>query len=132
MILHFETHYSTSPMLEEKRIDIVEFIKYHVQEIDQNILQVILQNIKDSGVATLVRNYQFKIVGVALLCKEKISKVTTQDILEIIAIHKDFRNSGIGRQLLEKLRIGNPNDIQFRDYNLANTYFTKHGLQIAK
>ncbi len=131
MILHFETIHATSPRLEENKLDIIEFIRSNVQEIDQRVLKKILQNIKESGFATLVRNYQFKVVGIALMCKEKISKVSNQEILEILAIHKDFRNTGIGQSILEKLKAEQSN-LQVRDYNLATAYFAKHGLEFTK
>lgn len=132
MILHFETMHASSERLEEKRIDIIEFLKTHVKDFDQSKFQVMLSKIKESGFATIVKNYQFKIVGVALLCKEKMGLMDTNDILEFMAIHKDFRNSGIGQQLIEKLKINTDPNFDVRDNNLANDFFEKQGLTVKK
>lgn len=130
MILHFETVYPSSVHLEKSKKDISTFFKNHVKEIDIKKLNLILDKIMKGGVATLVRNYQYKIVGVALLCKEKINKLSSKETLEVIGIHNEFRSAGIGQQLIEKLQLNKHFDFDVRDINLANGFFAKLGLQV--
>jgi len=87
---------------------IAEFLFEHLDEFGDNILDIkkcldyALSNYPHQGGFVLLAKEQDEIVGTVVMCQTGMEGYVPENLLVYIAVHKDYRGVGLGKQLMQK------------------------------
>jgi len=88
--------------------EIAEFLHQHLDEFGDNILDIkkcldyALSNYPHQGGFVLQARENDQIVGAVVVCQTGMEGYVPENLLVYIAVHKDQRGKGMGKQLMQK------------------------------
>ncbi|WPP50531.1 GNAT family N-acetyltransferase [Catalinimonas niigatensis] len=88
--------------------EIAEFLFAHLDEFGDNILDIkkcldyALSNYPHQGGFSLLAKDAGQIVGAVVMCQTGMEGYVPENLLVYIAVHREYRGQGLGKQLMQK------------------------------
>lgn len=135
--MKFEIVDSISPVGLIEKQNIVDFLHEHLDEYGDSkeditrALEYALSESSFQGGFVLKGLEEGKLAGVVLMNKTGMQGYIPENILVYIAVHKDFRGKGLGKQLMEKIISLTEGDIKLHvePQNPARFLYEKVGFE---